>query len=538
MNDKIKAIAKIVASVLLSLLVILCVYTFVMTDILKKDYVNVLGYSYFVVGSGSMSDAIEVNDIVFVKITKDVEINDIVTYKSVDNIIVTHRLISIDKGKYILKGDANNVSDDPILQDQIIGKVNLVISPMFVLKCIAVFLILFIFLALINFDAIFNRFIAKEKIEEKKKEPHKEEKGVSTKDNYQPVTRSINAKKEFASEDKKIVEDKKEKIEEKKEPIVSNLEILDENPIEEKKEVKIEKNISTKKIEEKPTISKKETVEEKPTISKKETVEEKPIIEKPVVDTSKFIEVPKVVSDEIFMSPEKRKNEEMVSGLTVTISLDEIEDLKRLQELEESRLSDMEILEDIEFLDKKVNEDDDDLDLEVDPEKDLMELVLSILKTKNRSIKKSRMNAKWIKKFQYIYQLNLLLLDGRKRDFVQSVEKPSFKEIYDYDLDGAGLTDYVRYKIFDMPVHVYLRVLTYSILYNDEELFDGIFKIFKYRVLLDKNYLYVDIKKMDNHRKAGIKSLVKFMKKVPEKYDKKEVFELDKIERIVKIKGY
>ena len=533
MNDKIKAIAKIVASVLLSLLVILCVYTFVMTDILKKDYVNVLGYSYFVVGSGSMSDAIEVNDIVFVKITKDVEINDIVTYKSVDNIIVTHRLISIDKGKYILKGDANNVSDDPILQDQIIGKVNLVISPMFVLKCIAVFLILFIFLALINFDAIFNRFIAKEKIEEKKKEPHKEEKGVSTKDNYQPVTRSINAKKEFASEDKK------EKIEEKKKPIVSNLEILDDNPIEEKKEVKIEKNISTKKIEEKPTISKKETVEEKPTISKKETVEEKPIIEKPVVDTSKFIEVPKVVSDEIFMSPEKRKNEEMVSGLTVTISLDEIEDLKRLQELEESRLSDMEILEDIEFLDKEVNEDDDDdLDLEVDPEKDLMELVLSILKTKNRSIKKSRMNAKWIKKFQYIYQLNLLLLDGRKRDFVQSVEKPSFKEIYDYDLDGAGLTDYVRYKIFDMPVHVYLRVLTYSILYNDEELFDGIFKIFKYRVLLDKNYLYVDIKKMDNRRKAGIKSLVKFMKKVPEKYDKKEVFELDKIERIVKIKGY
>ena len=530
MNDKIKAIAKIVASVLLSLLVILCVYTFVMTDILKKDYVNVLGYSYFVVGSGSMSDAIEVNDIVFVKITKDVEINDIVTYKSVDNIIVTHRLISIDKGKYILKGDANNVSDDPILQDQIIGKVNLVISPMFVLKCIAVFLILFIFLALINFDAIFNRFIAKEKIEEKKKEPHKEEKGVSTKDNYQPVTRSINAKKEFASEDKKIVEDKvedkKEKIEEKKKTIVSNLEILDENPIEEKKEVKIEKDISTKKIEEKPTIS------------KKETVEEKPIIEKPAVDTSKFIEVPKVVSDEIFMSPEKRKNEEMVSGLTVTISLDEIEDLKRLQELEESRLSDMEILEDIEFLDKKVNEDDHDLDLEADPEKDLMELVLSILKTKNRSIKKSRMNAKWIKKFQYIYQLNLLLLDGRKRDFVQSVEKPSFKEIYDYDLDEAGLTDYVRYKIFDMPVHVYLRVLTYSILYNDEELFDGIFKIFKYRVLLDKNYLYVDIKKMDNHRKAGIKSLVKFMKKVPEKYDKKEVFELDKIERIVKIKGY
>ena len=43
---------------------------------------------------------------------------------------------------------------------------------------------------------------------------------------------------------------------------------------------------------------------------------------------------------------------------------------------------------------------------------------------------------------------------------------------------------------------------------------------------------------MNNHTKAGIKSLVKFMKKVPERYDKKEVFELDKIERIIKIKNY
>ena len=489
MKNKIKAIAKIVASIFLSLLVILCVYTFVMTDILKKDYVNVLGYSYFVVGSGSMSDAIEVNDVVFVKITRDVKPNDIVTYKSVDDIIVTHRLISIDKDKYILKGDANNVSDDPITEDQIIGKVNLVVSPMFVLKCIAVFLILFIFLALINFDAVFSKFIAKDKKEnvEKKKEK-KDEKIV-------PVTRPINAKKEV--EEEKKVEDKQV----------------------------VEKSVVEKKIEEKTPI---ETL----TVEKKN--EEKPIAEK--IDSSRFIEVPKVVSDEIFVSPEKRKAEEQVTGLTVTISLDEIEDLKRLQEQEESRLSDAEILDDIEFLDR--DEDDDDFSREVDPEKDLMELILSILKTKNKSIKKSRMNAKWIKRFQYIYKLNLLLLDGKKREFVQNVEKPSFKEIYDYDLDGAGLTDYVRYKIFDMPVYVYLRVITYTILYNDDELFDGIFKIFKYRVLLDKNYLYVDIKKMNNHTKAGIKSLVKFMKKVPERYDKKEVFELDKIERIIKIKNY
>ena len=546
MNDKIKAIAKVVASVFLSLLVILCVYTFVMTDILKKDYVNVLGYSYFVVGSGSMSDAIEVNDIVFVKITKDVDINDIVTYKSVDNIIVTHRLISKDKDKYILKGDANNVSDDPILQDQIIGKVNLVVSPMFVLKCIAVFLILFIFLALINFDAIFNKFIAKEKQEENKNDLPKDEKKIKVQEKKIPVIEKKDIiEKRFPSETKKDL------VVEKKTPSAEKFEILEEKkPIVEKNETKEVKQIPTvEKIETKevkqilvaekdvPKVEKTEPIIKKNEIKEEIHTEEKPIAEK--VDTSKYIEVPKVVSDEIFMSPEKRRNDDAISGLTVTISLDEIENLKRILEQEEARLSDTEILDDIEFLDRREEDDDDDyFNREVDPEKDLMELILSILKTKNKSIKKSRMNAKWIKKFQYIYRLNLLLLNGKKRDFVQSVEKPSFKEIYDYDLDGAGLTDYVRYKIFDMPVHVYLRVLTYSILYNDDELFDGIFKIFKYRVLLDKNYLYVDIKKMDNHKKACIKSLVKFMKKVPERYDKKEVFELDKIERMIKINSY
>ena len=560
MNDKIKAIAKVVASVFLSLLVILCVYTFVMTDILKKDYVNVLGYSYFVVGSGSMSDAIEVNDIVFVKITKDVDINDIVTYKSVDNIIVTHRLISKDKDKYILKGDANNVSDDPILQDQIIGKVNLVVSPMFVLKCIAVFLILFIFLALINFDAIFNKFIAKEKQEENKNDLPKDEKKIKVQEKKIPVIEKKDIiEKRFPSETKKdLVVEKKTPPAEKFEILEEKKPIVEKNETKEVKQIPIVEKIETKEVKQIPTVEKIETKEVKqilvaekdvPKVEKTEPIikkneikeeihtEEKPIAEK--VDTSKYIEVPKVVSDEIFMSPEKRRNDDAISGLTVTISLDEIENLKRILEQEEARLSDTEILDDIEFLDRREeDDDDDDFNREVDPEKDLMELILSIHKTKNKSIKKSRMNAKWIKKFQYIYRLNLLLLNGKKRDFVQSVEKPSFKEIYDYDLDGAGLTDYVRYKIFDMPVHVYLRVLTYSILYNDDELFDGIFKIFKYRVLLDKNYLYVDIKKMDNHKKACIKSLVKFMKKVPERYDKKEVFELDKIERMIKINSY
>ena len=46
-----KNILKYVASGFLVLLVIISVYTFVATDIMKKDYANIFGYTYFVVAS-------------------------------------------------------------------------------------------------------------------------------------------------------------------------------------------------------------------------------------------------------------------------------------------------------------------------------------------------------------------------------------------------------------------------------------------------------------------------------------------------------
>ena len=78
--NRFKKILKAIATFFLVVLVLLCVYTFVVTDIMKKDYVNVFGYTYFVVASGSMSGSIEVDDIIFVRITKDVKENEIITF--------------------------------------------------------------------------------------------------------------------------------------------------------------------------------------------------------------------------------------------------------------------------------------------------------------------------------------------------------------------------------------------------------------------------------------------------------------------------
>ena len=142
---KVKTILKYIASLFLVLLVSLCIYTFVVTDLMKKDYANVFGYTYFVVATGSMSGTIEVNDIIFVKITKDAKVNDIITFKNKDGSLITHRLVSKNGDKYITKGDVNNVSDEEINKSQMVGRVVNVVSPSFIIKSIAIFLIVFIY---------------------------------------------------------------------------------------------------------------------------------------------------------------------------------------------------------------------------------------------------------------------------------------------------------------------------------------------------------------------------------------------------------
>lgn len=406
--DKLKKIMKYMATCFLILLVSLCVYTFVVTDILKKDYVNVFGYTYFVIATGSMSGEIEVNDVIFVKLTDNVKVNDIITFKNESGDIITHRLIIKDSNRYITKGDVNNASDDPISKEQIIGKVKLVVSPSFIIKCIAIFLIVFILLALVNFDNIIKKFIIKDE----------------NNDNKLP--------------------------------------------------------------------------------------------------------------DDLFTNP-KKKYEEPSSGLTVTISIDEMEKLNKANEEESIREDNIEVLDFDEYLfpdeeDNKKNEKNDF--------KENVDLVVSILKCKTNNVAKAKMNKKWLTKYQYIYKLCQLLLAKSYDKFGNDVFNPSFKEIYDYDLDKVGLTETIRNRIYGMPIYTILRLLTYCVLYNDDEMFDGIYKIMKYKLELDRDNDYKQLRKNPKDASKEINTLVSFMKKISNKFDKKNVFELDKIERMVKISNY
>ncbi len=119
-------IGKIIGNIILSILVIailVMLYCYYQVDINKKQYVNLFGYTFFEVITGSMSPTIEVQDLVLVKIGKDnIDVDDIITYIK-DDSIITHRVVSIENDTFVCKGDNNNTFDKSIKRDIIIGKV-------------------------------------------------------------------------------------------------------------------------------------------------------------------------------------------------------------------------------------------------------------------------------------------------------------------------------------------------------------------------------------------------------------------------------
>ena len=103
-------------------LVIIVLFNFFQINILKKQYTNFCGFTIFEVTTGSMSGTIEINDVVLVKITKDVTKNDIITFIN-KNEVITHRVIAENENELFTKGDANNGEAMPIQKSNVIGKV-------------------------------------------------------------------------------------------------------------------------------------------------------------------------------------------------------------------------------------------------------------------------------------------------------------------------------------------------------------------------------------------------------------------------------
>ena len=124
--EKIAHIVLNIIILIIFLLVIIVGYNYVQLQILNKDYTNFFGYTVFEVTTGSMAKTLNVYDVIVVKITKEVEKGDIITFKQ-DEDLITHRIMEIDGDKIITKGDANNSEDTPVEMVQVLGKVEKII---------------------------------------------------------------------------------------------------------------------------------------------------------------------------------------------------------------------------------------------------------------------------------------------------------------------------------------------------------------------------------------------------------------------------
>lgn len=112
--------------------------------VIKKAILNIIIFSYFsfifivfissilkydlpikayIIVSQSMSPNIKSGDLIFLRKINisDLEVGDIISYKF-QNVTVTHRIVAVNKENFVTKGDANNIEDLPINNEQVIGK--------------------------------------------------------------------------------------------------------------------------------------------------------------------------------------------------------------------------------------------------------------------------------------------------------------------------------------------------------------------------------------------------------------------------------
>lgn len=93
---------------------------------------EIFNHKMYYVESGSMSPTIKVGSLILVeeKEALDINISDILTFKTENGTVVTHRVVDIINGgdDYVMKGDANTTNDPMTLKKQnIIGRVMLTI---------------------------------------------------------------------------------------------------------------------------------------------------------------------------------------------------------------------------------------------------------------------------------------------------------------------------------------------------------------------------------------------------------------------------
>ena len=80
------------------------------------------GYASVVIASGSMEPVLAIDDLLIIKGADLYKPGDIVTYISDKGYLITHRIKEVSENGYITQGEANNVPDNEVPAQRILGK--------------------------------------------------------------------------------------------------------------------------------------------------------------------------------------------------------------------------------------------------------------------------------------------------------------------------------------------------------------------------------------------------------------------------------
>lgn len=94
---------------------------------------SILGYKPLTILSNSMQPVFEAGDVILIKSAESPKLNDVITYKHPDGIVVTHRVIKVTEKDgqpaFLTKGDNNNVDDKVVIPKEDVLGVQAVIIP-------------------------------------------------------------------------------------------------------------------------------------------------------------------------------------------------------------------------------------------------------------------------------------------------------------------------------------------------------------------------------------------------------------------------
>lgn len=116
-------IKKLIQNVVLIFLVIALLFASYSKFVRKDCLVKLAGYSFLIVLTESMEPTIFPQEFILIKEYTQYELNDIVTYQSLDGTLITHRILQMDGFCFIAKGDKNEVTDSSAPIEMIQGKV-------------------------------------------------------------------------------------------------------------------------------------------------------------------------------------------------------------------------------------------------------------------------------------------------------------------------------------------------------------------------------------------------------------------------------